>query len=103
MKPSAVGEAQEVKVKVRINHNGILLISSAQMIEKKEVEEDAPKPDSANQNGMEGEQPPQSPGEAPTTPGDGAGPEPMEVTEVSSINVDHCILCSLHESHFAFG
>lgn len=71
-----------MKVKVRINHNGILLISSAQMIEKKEVvEEEAPKSDQVNQNGMETEQP-QSPGDAPTTPGD-VPPEPMEVTEVS--------------------
>lgn len=83
MKPSASGEAQEVKVKVRINHNGILLISSAQMIEKKEVEDDAAPKVDAGQAGVEGEQP-QSPGDDPTTPGE-AAPEPMDVNEVSLI------------------
>lgn len=39
VKPSANGEGQEVKVKVRINHNGLLLVSSAQMYEKKEAQE----------------------------------------------------------------
>jgi len=31
-------EAPEVKIKVRINHNGIVLVSSAQMVEKKETQ-----------------------------------------------------------------
>lgn len=38
VKPNEKGEAQEVKVKVRINHNGLVLISSASFVEKKEVE-----------------------------------------------------------------
>lgn len=40
VKPSTSGEAQEVKVKVRINQNGVILISSAQMIEKKDVQDE---------------------------------------------------------------
>ncbi|KAG4078952.1 hypothetical protein HA402_010904 [Bradysia odoriphaga] len=38
VKPNAAGESQEVKVKVRIDHNGILLISSASMVDKRETE-----------------------------------------------------------------
>lgn len=36
MKPNAIGESQEIKIKVRVNNHGILLISSATMVEKKE-------------------------------------------------------------------
>jgi heat shock protein 110kDa len=81
VKPAPSGDAQEVKVKVRINHNGILLISSAQMVEKKEVEvEEAAKQEP--QNGMETDQQPQSPGDAPQAGVDGQNQEPMDVQEV---------------------
>lgn len=74
MKPSPTGEAQEVKVKVRINSNGIVLISNAQMVEKKEVVEEG---------NAEPEQP-QSPTEA--APGqEGTGGEPMDTQDVSEI------------------
>ena len=75
VKPSATGEPQEVKVKVRINQNGILLVSSAQMIEKKEVVEE----------NSSAENEPQSPTEA--APGQEQVPtptgEPMETQDVS--------------------
>lgn len=78
VKPAVSGEAQEVKVKVRINQNGILLISGAQMIEKKEAQEE-------QQNGNENEQP-QTPTEP--APQDGAAAqtpagEPMDTQDVS--------------------
>lgn len=38
VKPNANGESQEVKIKVRVNNHGILLISSVSMIDKKELE-----------------------------------------------------------------
>lgn len=38
VKPNAAGESQEVKIKVRINANGLLLISSATMVDKKELD-----------------------------------------------------------------
>ena len=78
VKPSPTGEAQEVKVKVRINQNGILLISSAQMIEKKDVQEE-------QQNGNENEQPqsPTDPSALPETGQQTPGGEPMDTTEVS--------------------
>ncbi|CAD7003217.1 heat shock 70 kDa protein 4 isoform X2 [Ceratitis capitata] len=38
VKPNERGEHQEVKVKVRINHHGIVLISSASLVDKKEDE-----------------------------------------------------------------
>lgn len=41
MKPNAAGESQEVKVKVRIDHNGILFIASASMVDKTEIENGA--------------------------------------------------------------
>jgi heat shock protein len=78
VKPNANGEAQEVKIKVRINHNGVILISSAQMVEKKEVVD-------AEQNGgavetdvqANAQQPPQA--GSPQSPKD--GPEPMDVQQ----------------------
>lgn len=42
VKPNANGESQEVKIKVRVNNHGILLISSVTMVDKKEVENDNP-------------------------------------------------------------
>ncbi|KAM7354797.1 heat shock protein 70Cb isoform 2-T3 [Cochliomyia hominivorax] len=39
VKPNDKGEYSEVKVKVRINHHGIVLISSASLVDKKELEE----------------------------------------------------------------
>jgi heat shock protein 110kDa len=56
VKPSVTGEPQEVRVKVRINHNGLLLVSSATMLEKKD-------PNDAEQNGNEAEVPQQPPTE----------------------------------------
>lgn len=38
VKPNANGESQEVKVKVRIDQNGLLLIASSSLIEQKEPE-----------------------------------------------------------------
>jgi hypothetical protein len=75
VKPAATGDAQEVKVKVRINHNGVLLISSAQMIEKKDVHDD-------QQNGVNEPEQPQSPTD-PSPTADAAPTEPMDTQEVS--------------------
>ena len=73
VKPSASGEGQEVKVKVRINHNGLLLVSSAQMFEKKEPQE-------GEQNGNESEvAQPQSPTDEANASQESAG-EPMDTT-----------------------
>lgn len=78
VKPSPTGEAQEVKVKVRINTNGVVLISSAQMIEKSNGMEE----NGANENE------PQSPTEL--APGQEAAPQPagdpMETQDVSSFH-----------------
>lgn len=76
VKPSPTGDSQEVKVKVRINQNGIILISSAQMVEKKDVLED-------QTNGDKEE--PQSPTEpSPAPEGTTPSGEPMDTQEVSS-------------------
>ncbi|XP_055908529.1 heat shock 70 kDa protein 4 isoform X2 [Eupeodes corollae] len=67
VKPNEKGELQEVKVKVRINHHGIVLISSASLVDKKEIDESQ----SAGDEQQSGEQ------AAPTS----ATGEPMEVSQ----------------------
>ena len=39
VQPNPNGESQEVKIKVRINQNGIVLISNATMVDKKDAVE----------------------------------------------------------------
>lgn len=39
IKPTATGEPQEVKIKVRINANGVIQLTSANLVEKKAKEE----------------------------------------------------------------
>lgn len=74
IKPNANGDPQEVKIKVRINQNGIVLVSSATMVEKRESEEPVTPPATAN-----GEQPAQTNSpqgeESPKTG------EPMDIQE----------------------
>ncbi|XP_037807800.1 heat shock 70 kDa protein 4 isoform X1 [Lucilia sericata] len=72
VKPNEKGEYSEVKVKVRINHHGIVLISSASLVDKKEVEEPAtPQPEQQSN----AEQPAAGEGQPPN-----AG-EPMDVSQ----------------------
>lgn len=68
VKPNEKGELQEVKVKVRINHHGIVLISSASLVDKKELDEQQAAND--EQAGDQAAQPP--------TPGTGG--EPMDLS-----------------------
>lgn len=72
IKPNDKGEYSEVKVKVRINHHGIVLISSASLVDRKELEE-SNAPQSAEQ--ANAEQPTAGEGQQPN-----AG-EPMEVSQ----------------------
>uniref|UniRef100_A0A0K8TST6 Putative heat shock 70 kDa protein 4-like isoform x3 n=1 Tax=Tabanus bromius TaxID=304241 RepID=A0A0K8TST6_TABBR len=67
IKPNEKGESQEVKIKVRINQNGIVLISSASLVEKKEAVE--------NENPNEEKETAAQNSQAPST----QGGEPMEV------------------------
>uniref|UniRef100_A0A1Q3FWH7 Putative heat shock 70 kDa protein 4 n=1 Tax=Culex tarsalis TaxID=7177 RepID=A0A1Q3FWH7_CULTA len=76
IKPNANGDPQEVKIKVRINQNGIVLVSSATMVEKRESEEPVTPPATAN-----GDQPP-----TPNSPQGEEAPkagEPMDIQEGS--------------------
>uniref|UniRef100_A0A182P7N9 Heat shock 70 kDa protein 4 n=1 Tax=Anopheles epiroticus TaxID=199890 RepID=A0A182P7N9_9DIPT len=79
IKPDANGEAQEVKVKVRINSNGIITVSSATMYERKESEDPA-SPTAANGDQQKGGDTTQS-----SPQGDEAGKvgEPMDIQEGS--------------------
>lgn len=75
VKPNEKGESQEIKIKVRINHHGIVLISSASLVEKKEtIENENPneEKDAANQQQQQQQSPPQQTG------------EPMEVAQEGS-------------------
>lgn len=72
VKPNEKGEYSEVKVKVRINHHGIVLISSASLVDKKELEEATPQPSEQQPNA---EQPNTGEGQPPN-----AG-EPMDVSQ----------------------
>ena len=42
IKPNAEGGSQKVKVKVRVNPNGIFGVASANLVEKHEIEEEVP-------------------------------------------------------------
>ncbi|KAL7030316.1 hypothetical protein ACKWTF_006616 [Chironomus riparius] len=80
VKPSANGEAQEVKVKVRINHNGLLLVASAQMVEKKEVQD-------AEQNGAnEGDAMQTNAQPSPTEPNPQEGQQTNEAMDTTSVD-----------------
>jgi Hsp70 protein len=42
VKPTPEGGNQKIKIKVRVNPNGVFNVSSASMIEKVEIEEEVP-------------------------------------------------------------
>ncbi|ETN61435.1 Hsc70Cb [Anopheles darlingi] len=85
IKPGANNEPQEVKVKVRINQDGIITISSAVMYERKESEEPVSPTPAANGDQKAGDGGGASPDAAPQQPGDDAGKagEPMDIQEGS--------------------
>lgn len=88
IKPNANGDPQEVKIKVRINQNGIVLVSSATMVEKRESDEPVTPPATAT-NGDQPQQPNSPQGEdVPPKTG-----EPMDIQEdkkkkVTTKNID---------------
>jgi molecular chaperone DnaK (HSP70) len=84
VKPSIVGEAQEVKVKVRINHNGIALVASAQMIEKKEAHE-------AESNGEMAEQQASVPSSSDAQKDQDSVTAPAEPMDTASVEVKYFI------------
>lgn len=56
VKPTANGEPQEVKIKVRINMNGVVLVTSANLVDKKAakaIEEPTPAENAENGNSMD--------------------------------------------------
>uniref|UniRef100_A0A6B2EDD3 Putative heat shock 70 kDa protein 4-like isoform x3 n=1 Tax=Phlebotomus kandelakii TaxID=1109342 RepID=A0A6B2EDD3_9DIPT len=76
IKPNSAGESQEVKVKIRINQNGIISITSATLTEKKDKDDAS---ETAAADAVEGQQeqkqqsPPQSQEEMDVTPEDNSG------------------------------
>merc|ERR1719471_1541852 len=55
VKPTADGGNQKVKVKVRVNPNGIFGVSSASLVEKHEVEEEVPEDMETDEKKEDGE------------------------------------------------
>lgn len=53
IKPTPTGEAQEVKIKVRINSNGVIQLTSANLVDKKPKEETPVDNGNAESNNME--------------------------------------------------
>ncbi|XP_059622200.1 heat shock 70 kDa protein 4 isoform X2 [Phlebotomus argentipes] len=75
IKPNSAGESQEVKVKIRINQNGIISITSATLTEKKDPSEasEASPDNSAEAQQEQKQQSPQNQEEMDVTPEDNSG------------------------------
>ncbi|XP_055691942.1 heat shock 70 kDa protein 4 isoform X2 [Lutzomyia longipalpis] len=76
IKPNALGESQEVKVKIRINQNGIVGITSATLTEKKDqndVTPDGNVPENTEGQQEQKQQSPQQQEEMDVTPEDNSG------------------------------
>ena len=73
VKPLPDGANQKVKVKVRVNLNGVFTVSSASLVEKHEVEEEVPmEVDETKADGAD------KAAETPAANGEGATPQPDE-------------------------
>lgn len=48
IKPTSTGESQEVRIKLRINDNGLILVTSANIVEKKAIKEPETPPTAEN-------------------------------------------------------
>merc|ERR1711997_980117 len=78
-KPNAEGGSQKVKVKVRINPNGIFGVASANLVEKHEIEEEVPEDMETDEKKDEGEKKEEEKKEEKPAEGDEAkGEEKME-------------------------
>jgi len=79
IKPNAEGGSQKVKVKVRINPNGIFGVASANLVEKHEIEEEVPEDMETDEKKDEGEKKEEEKKEEKPAEGDEAkGEEKME-------------------------
>ena len=82
IKPNAEGGSQKVKVKVRINPNGIFGVASANLVEKHEIEEEVPEDMETDEKKDEGEKKEEEKKEEKPAEGDEAkGEEKMETGE----------------------
>lgn len=91
VKPNDKGEYSDVKVKVRINHHGIVLISSASLVEKKEVEEPAtPQPTEGNAEQPAGGEQQQNNGEPMDVQQEVSGQKTKWAYVVNSIVLNIC-------------
>lgn len=93
VKPTERGESQDVKLKVRINQNGIVLISSATLVDRKEQEEAAAAAgeQAASEEKTSGEQP----------AGESTEAQP-EVSRISSYFQQHTFIPKSFNHHIKY-
>ena len=81
VKPTEDGSSQKVKVKVRVNPNGIFGVSSASLLEKHEIEEEVPEEMETDEKKEDGEPKPEEPKEAQPAQPDGGEAKAEEKME----------------------
>ena len=82
VRPTEDGGSQKVKVKVRINPNGIFAVSSANLVEKHEIEEEVPEEMETDEKKEEGEKKEEENKEAkPEGEGEKPAGEKMDTSE----------------------
>jgi len=89
VKPTPEGGNQKVKVKVRINPNGIFCVANASLVEKQEIEEEVPVPMEVDQTpATEAGVPAEGEKEMETSEGAKEGTEKEESAEAKAENVE---------------
>ena len=81
IKPNAEGGSQKVKVKVRVNPNGIFGVASANLVEKHEIEEEVPEEMEVDEKKDEGEK--KEDEKMEEKPAEGAEPKTEEKMETA--------------------
>merc|ERR1719327_1821753 len=84
VRPTEDGASQKVKVKVRVNPNGIFGVSSASLLEKHEIEEEVPEEMETDEKKEEGEAKTEETKEAAPAQPDGSDAKTEEKMETSS-------------------
>merc|ERR550525_1133153 len=84
VKPTEDGASQKVKVKVRVNPNGIFGVSSASLLEKHEIEEEVPEEMETDEKKEEAETKTEETKEAPPAQSDGGEAKAEEKMETPS-------------------
>ena len=81
IKPNAEGGSQKVKVKVRVNPNGIFGVASANLVEKHEIEEEVPEEMEVDEKKEDGEKKEEEKQEKPAEGAEAKTEEKMDTAE----------------------